>query len=140
MRPDDRGRGSMRSVSATATSRPSRPISSTRSTRTSGHGLKRIEWLETWPELEDAARPVRLGCEPGTSVGRNGALGYLALAATVASQLGRPPARARLVVGARTFPTGMLGYWTRQAADGGLVAVLPPPHRPACHRRRAGRS
>src|SRR5204862_987170 len=35
-----------------------------------------------------------------------------------------PPAHARVVVGRRTFPTGMLGYWVRKLAGGGLVAAL----------------
>jgi LDH2 family malate/lactate/ureidoglycolate dehydrogenase len=29
-----------------------------------------------------------------------------------------------VVVAVRTFPTGMLGYWVRQLAEGGLVAAL----------------
>jgi LDH2 family malate/lactate/ureidoglycolate dehydrogenase len=100
------------------------------------HGLARIEWLESWPELDVAARPVRVVGEPEYERwDGSGALGYLTLAAVVAAQLEAPPARARLVVCSRTFPTGMLGYWARQLADGGLVAVLtatsprrlPPP-------------
>ena len=36
-----------------------------------------------------------------------------------------PPEGARLVVAARCFPTGMLGYWVRQLAErAGLVALL----------------
>ena len=54
----------------------------------------------------------------------NGALGYLTLAAIVEAQLASPPAAARLVVAQRCFPTGMLGYWARRLADGGLVAAL----------------
>ena len=34
------------------------------------------------------------------------------------------PEHARLVVAGRTFPTGMLGHWTRRLADGGLVAAM----------------
>ena len=34
------------------------------------------------------------------------------------------PKYARVVVARRTFPTGMLGYWVRKLADGGLVAAL----------------
>jgi len=34
------------------------------------------------------------------------------------------PRYARLVVARRTFPTGMLGYWVRKLAEGGLVAAL----------------
>ena len=54
----------------------------------------------------------------------NGALGYLTLAAIVEAQLADPPEHARLVVAQRTFPTGMLGYWGRKLAAGGLVAAL----------------
>ena len=40
------------------------------------------------------------------------------------AQLDAPPSRARLVVAADCFPTGVLGYWVRQLADGGLAAAL----------------
>ncbi len=53
-----------------------------------------------------------------------GTLGYLVLAAIVEAQLADPPDRARLIVAADTFPTGMLGYWARKLAEGGLVAAL----------------
>jgi L-2-hydroxycarboxylate dehydrogenase (NAD+) len=101
-----------------------------------GHGLSRVEWLETWEELPVEGRPVRVVAEPGYELwDGDGALGYLALAAAVEAQLAAPPERARLVVCTRTFPTGALGYWTRLLADGGLVALLtatsprrlPPP-------------
>jgi LDH2 family malate/lactate/ureidoglycolate dehydrogenase len=46
------------------------------------------------------------------------------LAKIIEAQLADPPDRARLIVAARCFPTGMLGYWVRRLADGGLVAVL----------------
>jgi LDH2 family malate/lactate/ureidoglycolate dehydrogenase len=89
------------------------------------HGLARIEWLESWPELDVAARPERVVAEPEYERWDGaGALGYLTLAAVVAAQLEAPPARARLVVCSRTFPTGTLGYWAGQLADGGLVALL----------------
>jgi LDH2 family malate/lactate/ureidoglycolate dehydrogenase len=91
----------------------------------SGHGFRRIEWLETWDGLAADARPVRLVSEPGYERwDGNGALGYLVLDAIVAAQLADPPARARVVVAGRTFPTGMLGHWTGRLADGGLVAAL----------------
>jgi LDH2 family malate/lactate/ureidoglycolate dehydrogenase len=90
-----------------------------------GHGLSRIEWLETWDTLEVRARPVRLVSEPGYERwDGGGALGYLTLAAVVESQLAEPPDHARLVVCSRTFPTGALGYWVRGLAEGGLVGVL----------------
>jgi (2R)-3-sulfolactate dehydrogenase (NADP+) len=91
----------------------------------SGHGLSRVEWLETWEELPTDVRPERVLSEPGYERwdGRGG-LGYLTLAAAVDSQLDEPPARARLVVCTRTFPTGALGYWVRRLAEGGLVGLL----------------
>jgi LDH2 family malate/lactate/ureidoglycolate dehydrogenase len=90
-----------------------------------GHGLSRIEWLETWSELETEARPQRVVSEPAYECwDGNGALGYLTLAAVVDAQVAAPPPHARLVVCSRTFPTGALGYWARRLAEAGLVAVL----------------
>ena len=90
-----------------------------------GHGLRRVEWLETWSELETRARPVREWSEPGYERwDGNGALGYLVLNAIVEAQLRDAPQTARVVAAGRTFPTGMLGHWTRRLAEGGLVAVL----------------
>jgi LDH2 family malate/lactate/ureidoglycolate dehydrogenase len=91
-----------------------------------GHGFSRVEWLATRPfELDPSARPQRVVQEPGYERwDGNGALGYLTLAAVVDAQLAEPPAHARVVVAQRCFPTGMLGYWARKLADGGLVAAL----------------
>jgi LDH2 family malate/lactate/ureidoglycolate dehydrogenase len=90
-----------------------------------GHGLSRVEWLETWEELPLDARPERLVSEPGYELwDGHGGLGYLTLAAAVEAQLADPPPHARLVVCTRTFPTGALGYWVRKLAGGGLVAAL----------------
>ena len=90
-----------------------------------GHGVRRIEWLETLAELQPGARPQRVVDEPGYERwDGNGALGYLVLNAVVEAQLAAPPAPARLVAMGRTFPTGMLGHWTRRLAEGGLVAAL----------------
>jgi (2R)-3-sulfolactate dehydrogenase (NADP+) len=90
-----------------------------------GHGLSRIEWLSTWESIETQARPLCVARAPGYErwVG-NGAIGYLVLHEVVEAQLAAPPDRARVVVAAETFPTGMLGYWTRRLADRGLVAAL----------------
>jgi LDH2 family malate/lactate/ureidoglycolate dehydrogenase len=89
-----------------------------------GHGLARLAWLETQP-FDPRARPVREVREPGYERwNAAGALGYLALAAVVEATLADPPARARLVVAESCFPTGVLGSWARQLAEGGLVAVL----------------
>ena len=92
----------------------------------SGHGFSRVEWLATRPfELDPSAQPRRVLDEPGYQRwDGNGALGYLTLAAVVEAQLADPPAHARVVVAQRTFPTGMLGYWARALAQGGLVAAL----------------
>jgi LDH2 family malate/lactate/ureidoglycolate dehydrogenase len=90
-----------------------------------GHGFRRIEWLEAWPELAPAARPRRVVHEAAYERwDGDGALGYLVLEAIVEAQLADPPERARLVVAGRTFPTGVLGYWTRRLAEGDLVALL----------------
>jgi LDH2 family malate/lactate/ureidoglycolate dehydrogenase len=90
----------------------------------SGHGLSRIEWLETL-ELDTEARPLLLESEEGYERwDGHGALGYLVLAEIVRATLADPPERARLVVARRCFPTGVLGYWVRQLAEGGLVAAL----------------
>src|SRR5207249_3537852 len=100
-----------------------------------GHGLSRIEWLETWEALP-RGKAVRLVSEPGYELwDGDGALGYLSLAAAVEAQIASPPEWARVVVCTRTFPTGALGYWVRRLADAGLVAALtassprrlPPP-------------
>ncbi len=89
------------------------------------HGLARIEWLESWQELDPGACPQRVVSEPEYERWDGaGALGYLTLAAVVAAQLESPPAHSRLVVCSRTFPTGTLGYWAGKLALGGLVAVL----------------
>ena len=90
-----------------------------------GHGLSRIDWLETLPDLEPDARPRRLHTEPGYERwDGNGALGYLTLAAIVAAQLADPPAHARVVVASNCFPTGMLGWYVRGIAERGLAAAL----------------
>ena len=90
-----------------------------------GHGLSRIEWLETLPDLRPEAKPRRLDAEPGFERwDGDGALGYLTLAAIVDAQLAHPPPRARIVVASNCFPTGMLGWYVRRLAEGGLVAAL----------------
>lgn len=90
-----------------------------------GHGLSRIDWLETLPDLQPDARPRRLHAEPGFERwDGGGALGYLTLAAIVEAQLADPPAHARVVVASNCFPTGMLGWYVRRLADGGLAAAL----------------
>jgi LDH2 family malate/lactate/ureidoglycolate dehydrogenase len=90
-----------------------------------GHGYSRIEWLETLVDVDPTKRPECVESEPGFQRwhGR-GALGYLTLAAIVDAQLADPPEHARVVVGDRCFPTGMLGHWVRRLAAGGLVGVL----------------
>jgi LDH2 family malate/lactate/ureidoglycolate dehydrogenase len=90
-----------------------------------GHGLTRVDWLSSLGDLDPKARPERLVAEPGYERwhGR-GSLGYLTLAAICDAQLAEPPEHARVVVAERCFPTGMLGYWVRRLAEGGLAAVL----------------
>ncbi len=89
-----------------------------------GHGLARVEWLET-QVFDPAARPRRALLEEGFERwDGNGALGYLVLDEIVRATLASPPAQARVVVAERCFPTGVLGYWARRLAEGGLVALL----------------
>lgn len=88
------------------------------------HGLARVAWLETHP-FDPAARPRRLEADEAFERwDGNGALGYLVLEEVVRALLAAPPVRARLVALERCFPTGVLGYWVRRLAEGGLVAVL----------------
>jgi hypothetical protein len=90
-----------------------------------GHGFARVDWLETVEGLDPSAEPecvVAEGCYERWE-GR-GALGYLTLAAICDGQREDPPEAARLIVAHDCFPTGMLGYWARRLASGGLLAVL----------------
>jgi LDH2 family malate/lactate/ureidoglycolate dehydrogenase len=90
-----------------------------------GHGLTRVDWLETLDGLDPAAQPECVVAEACYECweGR-GALGYLTLAAICDGQLEDPPEAARLIVAHECSPTGVLGYWARRLAEGGLVAVL----------------
>jgi L-2-hydroxycarboxylate dehydrogenase (NAD+) len=89
------------------------------------HGVARVAWLATRGDLRPDARAERVVREPGFErwEGR-GALGYLTMAAICDAQLADPPERSRLVVAADAEPLGVLGYWVRRLAEGGLVAVL----------------
>ena len=90
-----------------------------------GHGHSRIEWLESFPGLDPRARPHRVLAEDDFERwDGGGALGYLTLAAIVEYQRMSRPRNARVIVARRCFPTGMLGYWVRQLAEAGIVAVL----------------
>jgi L-2-hydroxycarboxylate dehydrogenase (NAD+) len=90
-----------------------------------GHGYARIEWLETFPDLNPGARPEKIESRPGFDRwdGR-GALGYLTLAAICDDLVRDPPDPARVVVASNCFPTGMLGHYVRRLADAGLVAAM----------------
>src|SRR4249920_3388032 len=76
-----------------------------------GHGLTRVDWLSSLPDLNPGARPERVLSKPGFErwEGR-GALGYLMLAEICDAQLADPPAHARVVVAKDCFPTGVLGH------------------------------
>ena len=90
-----------------------------------GHGHRPCRLARALPDLDPSARPKRPFAEPGYERWEgDGALGYLTLAAICDAQLADPPARARVIVAADCFPTGMLGYWVRRLAEGGLVAAL----------------
>jgi LDH2 family malate/lactate/ureidoglycolate dehydrogenase len=89
-----------------------------------GHGLARVEWLSTL-DLDPTARPLLLESEEGFERwDGHGALGYLVLDEIVRATLEDPPERARVVVARRCFPSGVLGYWARRLAEGGLVAAV----------------
>ena len=89
-----------------------------------GHGLLRVEWLEG-QAIDPLARAVLVESSEGYEHwDAHGALGYLVLDEIVRTTLADPPERARVVVASRCFPTGVLGYWARRLADGGLVAAL----------------
>jgi LDH2 family malate/lactate/ureidoglycolate dehydrogenase len=104
------------------------------------HGLSRVDWLATLPDLDPQARPEVVVAEGSYErwEGR-GALGYLTLAAIVEAQLADPPERARVIVAADCFPTGMLGYWVRALAEGGLVGVLTATSPPRLASPEGGR-
>jgi LDH2 family malate/lactate/ureidoglycolate dehydrogenase len=90
-----------------------------------GHGLSRIDWLETLGDLQPDAQPRRLLAEPGYERWDGaGALGYLTLAGICRAQLEDPPEHARVIVASNCFPTGALGWYTRRLAEGGLAAAL----------------
>jgi LDH2 family malate/lactate/ureidoglycolate dehydrogenase len=90
-----------------------------------GHGLARVDWLETLDWLQPNARPERVVAEEGFERWEaRGTLGYLMLAAIVRAQIASPPERARVVVAAKCFPTGALGLWIRPLAEAGLCAWL----------------
>ena len=99
-----------------------------------GHGLSRIDWLETLPDLRPEAQPLRLHAQRGYERWDGaGALGYLTLTAVVDAQLADPPQHARVVVASNCFPTGTLGWYVRRLAEGGLVGALTatsPPRLP----------
>lgn len=89
-----------------------------------GHGFSRIPWLETLT-LDPGALPTkRKATDAIDRWDGNGALGYLTLAAICDDILAASIDGARLVVASDCFPTGALGYWARQLARGGLVALL----------------
>jgi LDH2 family malate/lactate/ureidoglycolate dehydrogenase len=89
-----------------------------------GHGLARVGWIESL-DFDPTARPVLCVSEGGFERwSGDRALGYLVLETIVRATLADPPERARVVVAQRCFPTGVLGYWVRRLAEGGLVAAL----------------
>ena len=108
-----------------------------------GHGLARVEWLATLPDLDPAARPRRVVAEPGYERwDGDGALGYLTLAAIVDAQLARAAraraARRRAALlpdrDARLLGAPARRRRARRGADRDLAAAARPS------RRRADRS
>ena len=89
-----------------------------------GHGFSRVDWLATL-EFDASARPLLIESEEGFERwDGHGALGYLVLEEIVRATIDDPPERARVVVAQRCFPSGVLGYWVRRLAEGGLLAAL----------------
>jgi (2R)-3-sulfolactate dehydrogenase (NADP+) len=90
-----------------------------------GHGLARLDWLESLDGVDPAARPRRVVADEGYERwDGGGALGYLTLAAVCDAQVAAPPRRARVIIVRRCFPTGVLGFWVRRLAAARLVALL----------------
>lgn len=89
-----------------------------------GHGHARIDWLATQPFDPEAAPVKTLATGSLDRWSGNGALGYLTLEAVCDDLLGSLPDGARVVVAEACFPTGVLGYWARRLALGGLVALV----------------
>lgn len=90
----------------------------------SGHGLSRVEWLETL-DFDASAHPKRVVADDSFERWEGaGALGYLVLDEIVKATLDDPPDRVRIVVAERCFPSGVLGYWVRRLAEGRFVAAL----------------
>jgi L-2-hydroxycarboxylate dehydrogenase (NAD+) len=88
------------------------------------HGTARIAWLEQ-RSLDAAAQPRLVTSAPGFEHWDGaGALGYLTLAAICERLLDEEPAPVTVVAAADCFPTGVLGYWVRRLAEGGLVSLL----------------
>ena len=105
-----------------------------------GHGLARVDWLETLEGLDPAAEPECVVAEACYErwEGR-GALGYLTLAAICDGQLEDPPEAARLDRRARLLPdrrARLLGAPARRGraprrADGDVAAAARPSRRRA---------
>jgi LDH2 family malate/lactate/ureidoglycolate dehydrogenase len=92
-----------------------------------GHGLSRIPWLVDLlaSACDPAGRPECVERAEGFERwDGNGALGYVTLDAICTRIVADPPERARLVVAASCFPTGVLGAWARRLAEAGLVGVV----------------
>ena len=89
-----------------------------------GHGFSRVAWLEAL-DFDPTARPRRVFSDEGFERwDGGGALGYLVLEEIVRVTLSKRPEHVRVIVAGRCFPTGVLGYWVRRLAEGGLVAAL----------------
>ena len=88
------------------------------------HGLSRIDWLETLPDLDPAARPGRVLEDSGYERwDGNGALGYLTLAAICDAQLA-DAARAR--AGRRRRPAASRPARSATGCGGWPTAGWPP--------------
>jgi LDH2 family malate/lactate/ureidoglycolate dehydrogenase len=89
------------------------------------HGYSRIGWLEQLEGFDPGMAPiVRLETPSFWRYDAAGTIGYLALRTALHWCLDDPPEHVRLVVVERCFPTGMLGHYTRLAAEAGFVAAV----------------
>ncbi len=89
------------------------------------HGAERMRWLAGFPKLAPTAEPRQLERSEGlTRWDGEDAVGYVALAQALDSELEAAPDGAQLVVVSHCFPTGRLGWFAERVARRGLVCLL----------------
>ncbi|HEY3766661.1 MAG TPA: Ldh family oxidoreductase [Gaiellales bacterium] len=89
------------------------------------HGAERMRWLAGFPHLAPTAEPRQIERSEGlTRWDGSDAVGYVALAQALDSELEAAPDGAQLVVVSHCFPTGRLGWFAERVARRGLVCLL----------------